>query len=64
MNVAILQQRMDLIMFLYAVLNTVQLPYLKCMLVTFLGSDMRLCRNPVVLRGSINNVFYEKKLNY
>ena len=31
----------------------------------FLGSDMRLCRNPVVLRGSINNnIFYGKKLNY
>ena len=35
MNVAILQQRMDLIMFLYAVLTTIQLSYLKCMLVTF-----------------------------
>ena len=30
-----LQQRMNLIMFLYAVLNTVQLSYPKCMLVTF-----------------------------
>ena len=30
-----LQQRMNLIMFFYAVLNTLQLSYPKCMLVTF-----------------------------
>ena len=58
MNVAILQQRMDLLMFLYAVLNTVQLPYLKCMLVTIVWSSvvhnikamkLNLLNNPVLI---------------
>ena len=56
-NVAILPQRMDLTIFLYSchTFNAVSK--------SLLGSVLRLARIPVVLRGSIDKIFYEKKLS-